>query len=236
MLRIACSMHLSQRALLRIPRRCTQQDLRTVRQQVLPYFPQATIVKSTAGRNRAGAHLLLQSIVYNAISMARVIGKTPPNGVAIVYISVDATSLWKASSTEAVPRTPWLGYGIQPVSGQLTPCTEGKMPVDARCEPCGSVFRAVKPRIGNRCTASGDLYIRMSGINRVSFSYCFCQFLRFRSDIHCFDSWRLARDFSVTASLTVIYRYFSANRDEDSKVFRNFIDASDIFYILHSQP
>ena len=64
---------------------------------------------------------------------------------------------------EAVPRTPWLGYGIQPVSGPLTPCTEGKTPVDAP-------FRAVKPRIGNRCTASGDLYIRMSGINRVLFS------------------------------------------------------------------
>ena len=130
---------------------------------------------------------------------------------------------------EAVPRTPWLGYGIQPVSGPLTPCTEGKTPVDARCEPGGSVFRAVKPRIGNRCTASGDLHIRISGINRVLFSYCFRQFIRFRSDIHCFDSWRLARDFSVTASSTVIYRYFSANRDEDSKVFRNCIDASAIF-------
>ena len=91
------------------------------------------------------------------------------------------------------------------------------------------MFRAVKPRIGNRCTASGDLYIGISGINRVLFSYCFCQFLRFRSDIHCFDSWWLARDFSVTACFTVIYRYFSANRDEDSKVFRNCIDASAIF-------
>ena len=28
--------------------------------------------------------------------------------------------------SEAVPRTPWLGYGIQPVSGPLTPSTEGK--------------------------------------------------------------------------------------------------------------
>ena len=27
---------------------------------------------------------------------------------------------------EAVPRTPWLGYGIQPVSGPLTPSTKGK--------------------------------------------------------------------------------------------------------------
>ena len=70
MLRMACSMHLSQRALLRMPRRCTQRDLRTVRQRVMPYFPQATIVQSTTGRNRAAAHVPLQSIVHNAISMA----------------------------------------------------------------------------------------------------------------------------------------------------------------------
>ena len=101
MLPMACSMHLSQRALLRMPRRCTQRDLRTVRQRIMPYFPQATIVKSTTGRNRAAAHVPLQSIVQNAISMARVIGKPPPSGVAIVVISVEATSLWKASSTRA---------------------------------------------------------------------------------------------------------------------------------------
>ena len=101
MLRMACSMHLSQRALLRMPRRCTQRDLRTVRQRIMPYFPQTTIVKSTTGRNRAAAHVPLQSIVQNAISMARVIGKPSPSGVAIVVISVDATSLWKASSTRA---------------------------------------------------------------------------------------------------------------------------------------
>ena len=91
------------------------------------------------------------------------------------------------------------------------------------------MFRAVKPRMGNRCTASGDLYIRISGINRVLFSYCFRQFLRFRSDIHCFDSWRLARDFSVTASLTVINGNTSAIRDKGSEVLRNCMDASAIF-------
>ena len=91
------------------------------------------------------------------------------------------------------------------------------------------MFRAVKPRIGNRCTASGDLCSRISGINRVLFSYCFRQFLRFRSDIHCFDRWRLARDFSVTASLTVNNGNSSAFRDEGSKVSRNCIDASAIF-------
>ena len=91
------------------------------------------------------------------------------------------------------------------------------------------MFRAVKPRIGNRCTASGDLYIRISGINRVLFSYCFRQFLRFRSDTHCFDCWRLDRDFTVTASLTVYNGNFNAIRDEGSKVFRNCVDASAIF-------
>ena len=34
--------------------------------------------------------------------------------------------LTEEDGNEAVPRTPWPGYGIQPVSGPLTPCTEGK--------------------------------------------------------------------------------------------------------------
>ena len=98
MLRMACSMHFSQRALLQMPRRCTQWDLRTVRQWIMPYFPQATIIRSTTSCNRVATHVPLQSIVHNAISMAR---KPPPSGVAIVVIPVDATSLWKASTTRA---------------------------------------------------------------------------------------------------------------------------------------
>ena len=90
------------------------------------------------------------------------------------------------------------------------------------------MFRAVKPRIGNRCTASGDLCIRISGINRVLFSHCFRQFLRFRSDIHCFDCWRLDRDFTVTASPTVYNGNFNAIRHEGSKAFGNCMDASAI--------
>ena len=46
-------------ALLRMPRRCTQRGLRTVRQRIMPYVPQATIVRSTTGRNRAVAHVPL---------------------------------------------------------------------------------------------------------------------------------------------------------------------------------
>ena len=124
-LRMACSMHLSQRALLRMPRRCTQRDLRTVRQRIMPYFPQTTIVKSTTCCNRAAAHVPLQSIVQNAISMDRVIGKPPPSGVAIVVISVDATSLWKASSTRVgtiqyVYRSVSIPYST-PVSCMVSP-------------------------------------------------------------------------------------------------------------------
>ena len=59
MLCTACSMHLSQRALLRMPRRCTQRDPRSLRQRVMSSFPQRTIVKCTPGRNRAAAHVPL---------------------------------------------------------------------------------------------------------------------------------------------------------------------------------
>ena len=101
MLRMACSMHPSQRALLPMPRCCTQQDLRTVWQRIMPYLPQSTIIRSTTGRNRVAAHVPSQSIVNNAIFVPRVLGKPSLRSVAIVVISVDATSLWKASSTRA---------------------------------------------------------------------------------------------------------------------------------------
>ena len=114
MLPMAFSMHLSQRVLLRMLRRRTQLDLRTSRQRIMPYFPQATIVRSTTNRNRAAAHLPLLSIVHNARSMARLLGKSPPSGVDIVVISVDVTSLWKASSTRAdVWVNVWGGGGAQ---------------------------------------------------------------------------------------------------------------------------
>ena len=45
MLRMACSMHPSHRALLRMPRRCTQRDLRTIPQRIMPYFPQVNYCK-----------------------------------------------------------------------------------------------------------------------------------------------------------------------------------------------
>ena len=46
------------------------------------------------------------------------LGNPPPSGVAIVVISVDATSLWKASSTRA---DVWVNYG-----GGGKVCLEGE--------------------------------------------------------------------------------------------------------------
>ena len=68
-------------------------------------------------------------------------------------------------------------------------------------------------------------------IFHILFSYCFRQSLCFRSDTHCFDCWRLVRDFTVTASLTVYNGNFNAIRHEGSKVARNCMDASAIFII-----
>ena len=43
------------------------------------------------------------------------------------YAKPGGASCWRPHP-EAVPRTPWPGYGIQPVSGPLTPCTACSVP------------------------------------------------------------------------------------------------------------
>ena len=68
---------------------------------------------------------------------------------------------------EAVPRTPWLGYGIQPVSGPLTPCTEGKTPVDAPFrEPMHRQRRFVYQNIRNQ---QGFIFILFPSIFMLPF-------------------------------------------------------------------
>ena len=68
---------------------------------------------------------------------------------------------------EAVPRTPWLGYGIQPVSGPLTPCTEGKTPVDAPFrEPMHRQQRFVYQNIRNQ---QGFIFILFPSIFMLPF-------------------------------------------------------------------
>ena len=86
-----------------------------------------------------------------------------------------------------------------------------------RCDSViGLAIPAMSGHIQNRGTASGDLYSRISGINRVLLSYCFRNFSAFRSDSQCIGDCQLARDFALTDWLTVISRYFGGNVSEGS--------------------
>ena len=85
---MACNMHFSQCALLRVPRGYTQWDFRTVRQRVAPSFPQPNIVKSTTGRNRAATRVPLPSTVKFALCMAQIVENPPPLAVLrLLYVS-----------------------------------------------------------------------------------------------------------------------------------------------------
>ena len=77
MLRMACSMHLSQRALLRMSCRLTQRDLRTVWKGHCPTFAKQ---QSTTRQNRATEHVPLESIVNFALSWLELWATPPPHG------------------------------------------------------------------------------------------------------------------------------------------------------------
>ena len=85
-----------------------------------------------------------------------------------------------------------------------------------------------------RGTASGDLYIGISGINRVFLSSWFRNFSAFCSDGQRIGDCQLARDFAVTEWLTVIYRYFGGNPDEGSDfISKRFVASA--FFILYTR-
>ena len=78
--------------------------------------------------------------IYGTVLEAEIIGAaayllhTPPSActVRVEDASIIGAHLRRAQEAlyrgEAVPRTPWPGYGIQPVSGPLTPCTACSVP------------------------------------------------------------------------------------------------------------
>ena len=82
-----------------------------------------------------------------------------------------------------------------------------------------------------RGAASGDLYIGISGINRVFLSQCFRNFSAFCSDCQCIGDCQFARDFAVTDWLTVFYRYFGGNPDEGSDFISKGFVAFAIFIL-----
>ena len=105
-------------------------------------------------------------------------------------------------------------------------------PGPTRCDSViGLAIRAMSGHIQYRGAARLDLYIRISGINRVFLSYSFRNFTAFRSDCQCIGDCQLARDFAVTDWLTVIYRYFGGNPDEGSDFISRGFVASAIFIL-----
>ena len=101
-----------------------------------------------------------------------------------------------------------------------------------RCDSViGLAIPAMSGHIQYRGTASGDLYIGISGTNRVFLSYSFRNFSAIRSDGQCIGDCQSARDFAVTEWLTVIYRYFGGNPDEGSDFISKGFVASAIFIL-----
>ena len=99
-----------------------------------------------------------------------------------------------------------------------------------RCDSViGLAIPAMSGHIQYRGAASGDLYIRISGINRVLLSQCFRNFPAFRSDGQCIGDCQLARHFALTDWLTVISRYFGGNPDEGSDFISKGFVVSAIF-------
>ena len=99
-----------------------------------------------------------------------------------------------------------------------------------RCDSViGLAIPAMSGHIQYRGAASGDLYIGISGINRVLLSQCFRNFPAFRSDGQCIGDRQLARDFALTDWLTVISRYFGGYSVEGSDFISEGFVASAIF-------
>ena len=117
---------------------------------------------------------------------------------------------------EAVPRTPWPGYGIQPVSGPLTPCTVCSCREAPHRQPMHRQRRFVYQNIR---------------INRGLFSYCFVNFYASVPILTVLTAGGWFATLTVPASLTVYNGNFNAIRHEGSKVARNCMDASAIFII-----
>ena len=54
--------------------------------------------------------------------------RQPPARYSVTFQKSPWHHKFSGAASEAVPRTPWPGYGIQPVSGPLTPCTACSVP------------------------------------------------------------------------------------------------------------
>ena len=93
----------------------------------------ASVAWSRRGVGRGGVGVALLVVGGAGVGVVRAGGLGVPVGrvgvacvrrAEVILMGLHALD----TDSEAVPRTPWPGYGIQPVSGSLTPCTACSVP------------------------------------------------------------------------------------------------------------
>ena len=101
-LRPARAMQLSMRPTLRLPRRCTRDELYEARHALTRYHAVAVSVRGHGGKKRAAAAVCLADLVGEQVHLAQEQGVfTPPMGTNKIpmLVCTDGTSLWRAADT-----------------------------------------------------------------------------------------------------------------------------------------
>ena len=112
-LRRARAMQLSMRQTLRLPRRCTRDELCEARRALTPYDAVTLTVRGHGGKKRAAAAVPLADLVGEQVRLAQEQGvSTPPRGTNKIpgLVCADATPLWRAAANRCqVFVGVWLG-------------------------------------------------------------------------------------------------------------------------------
>ena len=98
----ARTMQLSMRQTLRLPRRCTRDELYEARRAITPYDAVAVSMRGHGGKKRAVAAVSLADLVGEQVRLAQEQGVfNPPRGTneIPVLVCTDATPLWRAAAT-----------------------------------------------------------------------------------------------------------------------------------------
>ena len=101
-LRCARAMQLSMRQTVRVPRRCTRNELYEARRALTPYDAVAVRVRGHKGKKLGSAAVSLVDLVREQVSVAQEQGVfTPPKGTnkIAVLVCADTILLWRTAAT-----------------------------------------------------------------------------------------------------------------------------------------
>ena len=102
MLPRARAMQLSMRKTLRLPRRCTRDELYEARRALTPYDAVAVTVRGHGGKKRGAAAVFVADLVREQVRLAREQGVLSlPRGTnkSPALVCADATPLWRSAAT-----------------------------------------------------------------------------------------------------------------------------------------